>query len=127
MKIIVAKMKHDNAYISFADPAKAYLKLFELYNDSEYYQFDHEYLEEEIAKAQAELGDLASAQSPRMIEEKQRKERQLRDLQRQAADARKQQELYDRAKAGDAAAAEKLLKLRNGHEYEGWNVEHVYS
>lgn len=36
-----------------------------------------------------------------------------------------QQTLYNKASAGDAAAAEKLLKFRQSYEYESWHTKEV--
>jgi hypothetical protein len=135
MKILIARHKHGDEYFGFSTPEEkkqAFLKMFNLNNDSEYYyglldtdeidritaQFNELKLTIDTLEATGSLTDTIKVQVSKLKVSKAQHERELRDLN-------VERDLYLKAKKGDADAAFLLLNLRNGHEYESWSIEDV--
>ena len=131
MKILVANQKHGDEYYKYSTPeeqAASVLKLFKSNDDQSYYceledDSEIESMKKQVSELTTEIdkavaGDISPAYIEKLKTKRLSYERQIKEDSVQI-------DLYKKAKAGDSAAAAKLLKLRQDAEYEGYRVAEV--
>lgn len=133
MKIIVAKNKHSTEYFKFTteeEQKASVLKLFELNDNMSYYcQLDQEgidYINAELEGVKHEvkcLEGVTLGMTTQLHLDTLKKKRDR--LEKSLSEQKKEVDLYSKAKAGDPKAAYTLLKLRQDHEYERFEIEEV--
>lgn len=151
-QVLIYNGKYGNTYIhmgkSKEEKEKAFYEFFLLIDDIGYYDYNlkssQKYLESEKAKLElyeAELEKIkgtdknyiekiknktGAIEKTAIVYDEEDLTKKIKKLKREIDKEEEMSKLYNSAKNGDMKSAKVLVENRNGHEYEGYEIDIVY-